>query len=102
MNKQPVSVHEPRGAFLPGARRERPDDDQTEEQIVEYYRNAEIGTAAVIRNTRWHTLKYIDTVITGRNNMLGRVYLTKRGYSGGVAFFLKGGRNCFHSTGQSC
>lgn len=103
MNKKPVSAHEVRRAFLAaGKRRERPCDAQTEEQIAEYYRTAEIGAAAVIRNTHWNTLEYIDTAIDSRNNRLGRVYLTGPGYSGGIVFFLKSGRNCFNSTGQSC
>lgn len=70
--------------------------DQTATEIAKYYREAEIGRAAVVRHTQGGWLRYDLTVIDGRNPKTGRVYVTNGG-----AFYMKSGANCFHPKGQT-
>lgn len=70
--------------------------DQTTADIAEYYRNAEIGNAAVVRHTQHGWLRYDLTVIDGRKPRSGRVYVTNGG-----AFYMKSGANCHHPKGQT-
>lgn len=70
--------------------------DQTAAVIAEYYREAEIGSAAVVRHTQGGWLRYDLTVIDGRNARIGRVYIGNAG-----AFYMKSGANCFHPKGQT-
>lgn len=69
--------------------------DQTESDIETYYRAAEIGRIAVVRNTQGHMLHYAVREIEGTNPPRGRVYVSQDG-----AFYMKHGKNCFHPKGQ--
>lgn len=69
---------------------------QTAEDIAAYYKAADVGAVAVVRNTQYHMLEYIVTEIEGMNPRLGRVYVRGAG-----AFYAKSGRNCFHPKGQT-
>jgi hypothetical protein len=69
--------------------------DQTEEDIGAYYRQAEVGEKAVVRNTQYGVLRYTVTTIEGKNPARGRVYIQNAG-----AFYIRHGRNCFHPKGQ--
>ena len=69
---------------------------QTADDIAEYYKAAEVGAVAVVRNTQYHMLEYMVTEIEGTNPRLGRVYVRGSG-----AFYAKSGRNCFHPKGQT-
>jgi hypothetical protein len=81
--------------------RNDPSADQTPEQITAYYRNAQIGDAAAIRQTQYDNLNFKVTRIEDVNRKSGRVYLSAEADWGGVAFFVKSGKNCSSPTGQS-
>lgn len=70
--------------------------DQTETDIAKYYREAEIGSNAVMRHTQGGVLRYDLTVIDGRKPHLGRVYV-----GNGGAFYMKTGALCFYPKGQT-
>ena len=69
---------------------------QTEDDIAAYYRGADIGAAAVVRQTHGGLLLYHVTAIDGSKPERGRVYIRNHG-----AFYSKHGKNCFHPTGQT-
>ena len=79
--------------------RNDPSSDQTPEQITAYYRSLKSGDAAAIRQTQYDTLNFKVTTIDGVNTKSGRVYLADAADWGGVAFFVKSGKNCFSPTG---
>ncbi|KRB50699.1 hypothetical protein ASE04_12245 [Rhizobium sp. Root708] len=68
---------------------------QTQADIETYYRNAETGSIAVVRQTQHHMLGYSVTEIDGTNPKKGRTYIKQFG-----AFYMKSGKNCFHPKGQ--
>lgn len=70
--------------------------DQTEKDVEAYYRTAEVGAVAVVRQTQYHRLQYTVTSIGGTPVRAGRVYIENFG-----AFYMKSGKNCFHPTGQT-
>lgn len=78
-----------------------PSNGQTQEQISEYYRNANEGDAAIIRETYGNSLRFILAKVTGSNPRLGRVYLDKHTAYGGLAYYTKSGRNCRAPKGQT-
>jgi hypothetical protein len=92
-----------RRSFGPPPREPRndPSADQTPEQITSYYRGVQIGDAAAIRQTQFGYLRFKITTIDGVNTKAGRVYLADAADWGGVAFFVKSGKNCFSPSGQS-
>lgn len=69
---------------------------QTEADIAAYYRIAEEGAAAVVRQTQGGLLRYFLMSIEGRNPKRGRVHAHQHG-----AFYMKHGRNCFHPKWQT-
>ncbi len=69
---------------------------QTEADIEAYYRHAEKGTVAVVRETQGHILRYTVTEVEGTNPSAGRTYIKNHG-----AFYMKHGKNCFHPKGQT-
>jgi hypothetical protein len=70
--------------------------DQTQADIEAYYRKAQIGTRAAVRQTHGGVLRYDLTEIDGTNPKLGRLYVRAHG-----AFYMKHGKNCWHPTGQT-
>lgn len=69
---------------------------QTEDEIATYYRNANVGDVAVVRQTQGHLLVYAVTEVEGVNGRAGRVYIKQHG-----AFYAKSGKNCFQPKGQT-
>jgi hypothetical protein len=78
-----------------------PSNDQTQEQIAEYYRNAAEGAPAVIRETYGSSLTFKVTKVTGSNPRLGRVYVDEHTAYGGLAYYIKTGKNCRAPKGQT-
>lgn len=78
-----------------------PSNDQTQVQISDYYRNANEGDMAVIRETFGSSLRFIPAKVTGANPRLGRVYLDQDTAYGGLAYYTKTGRNCRAPKGQT-
>jgi hypothetical protein len=74
--------------------------DQAEEDVAAYYKPAEIGAVAVVRQGYGGHLQYYVGVIEGRHATNGRVYI-KAGHAAGAAFHSKSGKNCFAPTGQT-
>jgi hypothetical protein len=85
------------GAKRPGD----PSNEQTQEQIAEYYRNAKEGDLAVIRETFGSSLTFKVTKVTGSNPRLGRVYVNEHTAYGGLAYYVKTGKNCRAPKGQT-
>lgn len=86
-------------ASPPRIPRNDPSSSQTVEMICEYYRAAKIGDAAAIRQTHGSMLYFRMTQI---ENIKGpRLYLKVAADYGGVAFYIKSGKNCRSPTGQS-
>ncbi len=81
----------------------RPEDDpsntQTADTISAHYRNAKVGDIAVIRETYGGFLSFRLTKIEAIKGP--RVYLADGAPFGGVAFYLKSGKNCRSPTGQA-
>jgi hypothetical protein len=92
-------------AQLLGIARREPEDDpslaQTAEEISAFYRNAKPGDVAVIRETYRLILKFRYTLIDGRSKDENRVYLNDAPDYGGVAFYIKSGKNYKSPTGQA-
>jgi hypothetical protein len=74
--------------------------DQTEDDVAAYYRAAEVGAEAVVRQGYGGMTTYYPGKVTGKNARAGRVYVDCR-HGGGAAFYMKHGRNCFHPKGQT-
>lgn len=69
---------------------------QSQTDIETYYRNAEAGSVAVVRQTQHHMLAYSVTEIEDTRPEKGRTYIKQFG-----AFYMKSGKNCFHPKGQT-
>lgn len=80
---------------------EAPCNEQTAEQVGEYYRNVNSGDAAIIRCTQGHFLEYTVDVVSDVNPKRGRIYLEKGDAWGGRAWYAKNGKSCFHPGSQS-
>lgn len=52
---------------------------QTEDEIATYYRKANAGDVAVVRQTQGHLLVYAATEVEGLNSQIGRVYIKQHG-----------------------
>jgi len=85
--------------------KERPLDPasgQSEATISAFLRNCVEGDEVAIRHTQGYGLRVVITKITGTNPKAGRIYTaTPGGAGGGLAWYLKSGKNCFHPKGQS-
>lgn len=68
---------------------------QTPGEIEAYYRNAEVGACAVVRQMHSGVLEYRLTTIESRNPASGLVYLPNEG-----SFYMKSGKNRRHPMGQ--
>lgn len=98
MSKPPFSLLST-GAFRPREPFNDPASSQTIEQVSAHYRSSKIGDVAVIRQTHGHVLNFRLSEI---ENIKGpRIYLKHSADFGGVAFYLKNGRNCRSPTGQA-
>ena len=49
--------------------------DQTAEEIEAYYCNAEVGSRAAVRDTRWNLLQYTILPITGIDPLRGTAHV---------------------------
>jgi hypothetical protein len=76
-----------------------PSRDQTPDQIEGYLRSREVGDTVAIRSTQNHMLDFHVAEVTGIKR--GRLYTDNAGSTGGLAWHLKSGKNCFHPKGQS-
>lgn len=76
-----------------------PSKDQTLDQIEAYLRSREVGDTVAIRSTQNHMLEFKLAEVTGIKR--GRLYTEKAGGTGGLAWYAKSGKNCFHPKGQS-
>lgn len=68
--------------------------NQTEAEIEKYYRNAEIGDIAVVRNTQGYVLQYTVLEISDRRPDIGSIYV------GNQSYYMKNGKMRRHPTGQ--
>jgi hypothetical protein len=78
-----------------------PSMGQTLADIETFLRSAGHETEVAIRNTHAGRREYVIAKVTGSNARAGRVYTNKSGASGGTAWYMKSGKNCFHPKGQS-
>lgn len=79
-----------------------PSNEQTAEEIANYYSAAKIGALAAIRQTQYGLLRIKITTIDNIKPKLGRLYLTNGASDwGGAAFYRKTGKSCFAPTGQT-
>jgi hypothetical protein len=78
-----------------------PSEAQTQSEIERYYRAVEPGDPAAIRETQGNILQFIMTTVDGISADGRRVFLKTPASWGGVAFFMKSGKNSKSPTGQS-
>ena len=78
-----------------------PSSEQLASAIEKYLRAAKEGDNVAIRNTHGGTLLFQIAKVTDTNPRLGRLYTNEAGFSGGSAWFMKSGKNCFYPGGQS-
>lgn len=70
--------------------------DQTVKDVETYYRAADVGDVAVVRQTQHHHVQYTVTTVGAVPVRSGRVYVEGFG-----AFYRKSGKNCYQPTGQT-
>ncbi len=78
-----------------------PTQGQTLKMIESYLRAVEEGSKVAIRDTHGGILMFQIAVVTGMKPRSGRLYTDKSGGTGGAAWYMKTGKNCYHPTGQS-
>lgn len=87
---------------LPGRPKiEDPATGQGLAEIEEYLRSVNPGDEVAIRNSQGGFLQYRITVVTSARPGKGRLYTQHAAAYGGVAWYMKSGRNCYSPNGQS-
>ena len=78
-----------------------PSAEQVTLEIEQFLRATQEGDDVAIRNTHGGILLFQIAKVTNTNPSLGRLYTNKAGFSGGSAWFMKSGKNCYYPGGQS-